>query len=192
MDLPNAHSLYGNGIVMENYKKKINIACILTLIITLVLDQLTKYLAQIKLSDGAFKIIDGVFSFTYLENRGVGFGFLQNKMYLILAINIIILILVFIYYTKLPKTNRFFFLHVLITLIVSGALGNMIDRIRLGYVIDFFYFELIDFPIFNVADIYVTVSVILLMVLVIFFYSSEELDLIVMSSKKSKVNKDDE
>ena len=60
-------------------------------------------------------------------------------------------------------------------MICSGALGNFIDRIAHRYVVDFFYFELIDFPVFNVADIYVTVSAVLLILLILFYYKEDEL-----------------
>ena len=60
-------------------------------------------------------------------------------------------------------------------LICSGAIGNMIDRVSRGYVVDFFYFKLINFPIFNVADCYVTVAAFLLIVLIFFYYKEEEL-----------------
>ena len=63
-----------------------------------------------------------------------------------------------------------------IVAIAAGAIGNMIDRVRLGYVIDFFYFELIDFPIFNVADIYVTVAAFALVLLILFYYKEDEID----------------
>lgn len=176
---------------MIEYRKKINITCFIILVFSILLDQLTKYLAKTHLIDNSVDIIDNVFSLTYLENRGVGFGFLQNKMLFILIINIIVLILISVYFIRLPKTKRFFILHVLITLIVSGAIGNIIDRVSLGYVIDFFYFELIDFPIFNVADIYVTVSVFLLLILCIFIYSPEETDEI-MNFGKIKKKEDSE
>ena len=67
----------------------------------------------------------------------------------------------------------------------AGAIGNLIDRMIHHYVIDFFYFSLINFPIFNVADIYVTLSAIAL-ILVIFFYYKEEDYAVFFSSKKSK------
>lgn len=67
--------------------------------------------------------------------------------------------------------------------LTSGALGNLIDRIRLKYVIDFIYFSLIDFPVFNVADIYVTVSMIVLLLLVLFYYKDED-DFAFLSPKK--------
>lgn len=177
---------------MDNYKRKINISCLILLIISILVDQFTKILAQSKLINNPIDIIDGVFSLTYLENRGVGFGFLQNKIYLILVVNVLVLFFVSVYFIKLPKTKRLFILHIMITFIVSGAIGNMIDRVRLGYVIDFLYFELIDFPIFNVADIYVTVSVFLLMFLVLFVYKSEELDVILLSGKRRKEDSEHE
>ena len=70
---------------------------------------------------------------------------------------------------KVPHERRFIPLRICMLMIASGAIGNMIDRIRLNYVIDFFYFELIDFPIFNVADIYVTVAAIFLILLILFY-----------------------
>ena len=70
-----------------------------------------------------------------------------------------------------------------VVFIVSGALGNLIDRVRLGYVVDFFYFELIDFPVFNVADIFVTVSAVLLAVLLLLYYKEEDLEQIFHSGK---------
>ena len=66
---------------------------------------------------------------------------------------------------------------------MAGAYGNFIDRLRLGYVIDFFYFKLIDFPVFNVADIYVTVSTIVFCLLLFFYYKEEDLERIVRSRK---------
>lgn len=177
---------------MKDYKKKINLTCLILLVTSIVADQITKILAQNNLIGNPITIIDGVFSLTYLENRGVGFGFLQNRIGLIIIVNILVLLLVAIYFMRLPKTSRFFVLHILLTFIVSGAIGNMIDRVRLGYVIDFFYFELIDFPIFNVADIYVTVSVFLLMFLVLFVYKSEELDTIMLSDKKKNEDSENE
>ena len=77
---------------------------------------------------------------------------------------------------KLPRNRHFVFLEALLVLIASGAVGNMIDRVQFNYVVDFFYFKLIDFPIFNVADIYVSVSCVLLAILVIFFYKDEDFD----------------
>ena len=77
---------------------------------------------------------------------------------------------------RLPEVKRLLPLKACIVAIAAGAIGNMIDRVRLGYVIDFFYFELIDFPIFNVADIYVTVAAFALVLLILFYYKEDEID----------------
>ena len=77
---------------------------------------------------------------------------------------------------KLPFTRRYLPLRVCMVLLVSGALGNVIDRVMHRYVVDFFYFKLIDFPVFNVADIYVTVGTFILAFLLLFYYKEEDLD----------------
>ena len=61
-------------------------------------------------------------------------------------------------------------------MLFAGGIGNFIDRVRFNYVVDFFYFKLIDFPIFNVADIYVSVSCVFLAILIIFFYKDKDFD----------------
>ncbi|MGN1147674.1 MAG: signal peptidase II, partial [Lachnospiraceae bacterium] len=75
-------------------------------------------------------------------------------------------------------------LYVLCGILTGGALGNMIDRIRLGYVVDFIYFSLIDFPIFNVADMCIVVSVIILGILFLFVYKEEDLSFLNFKQKK--------
>ena len=77
---------------------------------------------------------------------------------------------------KLPETKRTIPLKACIVSVVAGAIGNLIDRVRLNYVIDFLYFKLIDFPIFNVADIYVTVAAFVLIFLILFYYKESELE----------------
>ena len=72
----------------------------------------------------------------------------------------------------------------MLSLIAAGAIGNMIDRIRFDYVVDFIYFVLINFPIFNVADIYVTVSTVALVVLLLFVYKENDLNFISFKQKR--------
>ena len=87
-------------------------------------------------------------------------------------------------YVKMPHTKRFLPLRACFVAIAAGAIGNMIDRISLNYVVDFFYFKLIDFPIFNVADIYVTCATFVLVFLIVFYYKEEEIDSIFQIFKK--------
>lgn len=141
------------------------------------LDQYTKYLAITHLKNQpAINIWDNVFCLQYLENKGAAFGILQNQLIFFLISTIIILIGLTYIYIKIADSPQFWALRVCVLLICSGAIGNLIDRIRFGYVVDFLYFELIDFPIFNVADIYVTVSTIALCVLLLFVYKDEDFD----------------
>ena len=77
---------------------------------------------------------------------------------------------------KIPQERHFLPLTLCLCFIGAGAVGNMIDRIFRGYVVDFFYFKLIDFPVFNVADIYVTTAAVILIVLIVFLYKEEDFD----------------
>ncbi len=151
----------------------------LTAIALTAIDQLTK-LAAVRLLRGnpAKTIIPGVFELEYLENHGAAFGMLQNKHWIFILFALVIVVLSVLAFRRIPDTKRFLALKAICVLICSGAVGNMIDRLLHGYVIDFLYFSLIDFPIFNVADIYVTVSCALLLILLFFVYSEEELQLL--------------
>lgn len=167
---------------------KCYIFSIAAVIAGVVLDQYTKLLAVRHLKDQeAFTIINHVFQLQYLENRGAAFGILQNQRGFFLFSFIVIIAAILYLYRRLPVSRHFLPLHICAVLITAGAFGNMIDRIRLGYVIDFFYFELIDFPIFNVADIFVVIGVALLAVLVLFVYKEDELD-VLFSFRKRKEN----
>lgn len=84
----------------------------------------------------------------------------------------------FVVYTavKLPARKRYVPMELCLTMIMAGAAGNLIDRVSQGYVVDFLYVKLINFPIFNVADCYVTVGTALLLVLFLWFYTDEEFE----------------
>ena len=141
------------------------------------LDQITKFWAIVYLKDQPPIILfDGVFQLEYLENRGAAFGLFQGqKMFFFLSVAVICAVVVW-FYLRVPLSKRYLPLRILAVLIAAGALGNFIDRLRLGYVVDFFYFKLIDFPIFNVADIYVTVSTFALLIFIFFYYKEEDFD----------------
>ena len=83
------------------------------------------------------------------------------------------------------KLNKYQDLRILFIFVFSGAVGNMIDRMRFGYVVDMFDFRLINFPVFNVADIYVTCSMIILLIFILFKYKDNELDDLFGKSKKN-------
>ena len=157
---------------------------IIAIVLGVALDQYTKALAVKHLADGPIPLIEGVFELKYLENRGAAFGMLQNQQTFFLIVTIITLILMTILYIRMPHTKRFLPLRICLVSIVAGAIGNMIDRVTLKYVIDFFYFKLIDFPIFNVADIFATCASILLILLLFVYYKEEDIDEIYKAIKR--------
>ena len=157
---------------------------IIAIVLGVALDQYTKALAVKHLADGPIPLIEGVFELKYLENRGAAFGMLQNQQTFFLIVTILTLILMTILYIRMPHTKRFLPLRICLVSIVAGAIGNMIDRVTLKYVIDFFYFKLIDFPIFNVADIFATCASILLILLLFVYYKEEDIDEIYKAIKR--------
>ncbi|MBP3603690.1 MAG: signal peptidase II [Lachnospiraceae bacterium] len=167
---------------------KKSVILILDFIFLLVLvacDQITKYLAVIKLKDQpAFNIIDGVLEFNYLENKGAAFGMLQNQKFFFVFVAVIFLGVIIYVLIKTPENKKYNSLHILLTMIAGGAIGNMIDRLRLDYVVDFIYFVLINFPIFNVADIYVTLATVILVIQVLFIYKDNDFYFLSFKQKK--------
>ncbi len=156
-------------------KIKLYIFDILFLAALIALDQLAKYLAVVKLKNQpAYNLINGVLEFNYLENKGAAFGMLQNQKLFFIFVAIIFLAVIIFVLIKAPADKKYNILHVLLVAIGAGAIGNMIDRIRLDYVVDFIYFSLINFPIFNVADIYVTVSTFALIFVILFVYKDHD------------------
>ena len=170
---------------MNKQKKHLLIADFLGLAALVLADQFTKYIAVIHLKDQpAIPIIDNVLELNYLENRGAAFGMLQNQKVFFVFVAILILTVIGYVLFKVPEKKKYTILHVLLVMIASGALGNMIDRLRFEYVVDFISFVLINFPIFNVADIYVTVATVALVILLLFVYKEDDLNFISFKQKK--------
>ena len=141
----------------------------------LLADQWTKHLAVLHLKgQPAVPLIDGVFQLNYIENRGAAFGIIQGRQLFFVVCTVVITLAVLYLCVKMPCEAKYNPLRFCAVLIWSGAAGNMIDRLRLDYVVDFFDFCLIDFPVFNVADCYVVVACILFAVLILFYYRDEE------------------
>lgn len=159
----------------------------------ILLDQATKYLAVAKLKDQpSVVILQGVFELHYLENHGAAFGVLQGKKIFFITVTIFMILLLTYVYGRLPMERRFYPLHGICIALFAGAIGNFIDRILYNYVIDFFYFSLINFPIFNVADIYVTCAMALFIILFLFYYKEADLDhlsTLILPWKKNGVSK---
>lgn len=140
-------------------------------------DQWSKYEAIIKLRGrGAYSLIKDVLYLWYSENKGAAFGILQGKHVFFYIITAIVLVGILFLLYKLPKGGHYMPLFICGFMIFAGALGNFIDRLTRNYVVDFIYFRPINFPIFNFADICVTVGTFILFLCLVFFYKEDELE----------------
>ena len=172
----------------------------------IILDQITKHIAVLILKDQpAIPIIKDVFELKYLENTSAAFGldpisilhkmfefevftnnpvlYLNTRMGFFYVITICVTVFLIFIYTKIPNSKRYIYMDAVLIFFIAGAIGNLIDRICNKYVIDFLYFKLINFPIFNVADIYVTCAAFVMILLGLFYYKDEDIDLIFPSKK---------
>lgn len=170
---------------LEVKRSKMLIIDLVLAVVLLALDQFTKYLAIIKLKGNCpYVLIDGVLELQYLENRGSAFGMLQNQKFFILLVGTVFMAIMLVFLFRLPENRKFCAVHILISFIVAGGIGNMVDRIRLDYVVDFISFVLIDYPIFNVADCYIVCATIVMFILLLFVYKENELEF--LSFKKNR------
>lgn len=152
-------------------------AAVIIAILLIILDQIVKYMTVRLLEPlGSIKMIDGFFSLTYVENTGAAFGMLEGGKWLLIAITVIVLVVAVWYYIKIYRDKSKFLLKTAIVMIGSGGIGNLIDRIFRGYVVDMFDFIIFgyDFPVFNVADILIVVGTFLLMLGIMLYGEKDE------------------
>ncbi|MDO4789014.1 MAG: signal peptidase II [Johnsonella sp.] len=141
------------------------------------IDRISKILAIKHLASGRrFPVFSDILEFLYSENRGAAFGILQGQKLLFFIIGFLVIIGIFYVLHRLPCTPKYLYLYLCMVLIFSGAIGNLIDRVIYGYVVDFIYFVPIDFPIFNIADIYVSLATFFLIILFLFVYKDEDME----------------
>ncbi len=182
-------------IIMNKYIKKANLHLIIQFFLFLLLvglDQITKRLAvSYLIGHEDVKIIGDSVVLHYLQNYGAAFGILQNKQWTFFVLTtvvfiILVMLIIFIHLSlkkycrtcgdkyKSTTFSNMIFINYIFTVLAAGAIGNLIDRIAYGYVVDFIYFKFIDFPIFNIADICVTLSAFTLVIFFIFFYKEDK------------------
>lgn len=138
-------------------------------IIIIVIDQTSKYYAQTFLQErGSIPLIQDVFHLTYARNTGAAFSILKGNQFFLKGVTTLIMLFLIIYLFKLIKEKGQILFKISLVFILGGGIGNLIDRFRFDYVIDYFDFTLINFAIFNIADSFVVVGTILLGYLLIF------------------------
>lgn len=162
---------------MSNKIKTVNIVLQWILFVFLiVLDQVTKVLVRIYLppEKNRFELIHGVFCLEHIENSGSVWGMLSGRISFLLIVSVILFAALLWIYIKMPKEKMYLPLFWIDIFMMAGAIGNSIDRIVFGHVTDFFYFELINFAIFNVADIYITCAAIVTIILMLTVYRDND------------------
>lgn len=148
-----------------------------------VLDQVIKYFVSVGIKPvGSVPVIDNILNFTYVENRGVAFGMFSGMRWVFIALTALLICAIIIYMFKRKPQSKLFY--VCVALIIGGGIGNLIDRIFYGYVIDYISLSFFS-PVCNFADYCITVGTVLLVIYVLFF--SKEFN----EQKKVKAKKDE-
>ena len=141
---------------------------VLFVTILVIIDQYVKNLVVSNIELGKqIPLIDNFFSLTHVRNYGAGFSILQNERVFLIVLSCVAIIVLSYLLIKAKKNDTLSIISYI--LIISGALGNLIDRVRLGYVVDFLDFKIFgyDYPVFNVADSFITVGCFVLIIMVI-------------------------
>lgn len=131
-------------------------------IILILIDQITKCIVLNNFYEGqSIQIVNNFFSFTYVKNSGAAWGMFGNSTIALTILSVVIVGL-FIYVYRMYHSEKF--IQLSLALIIAGAIGNLIDRVRMQFVVDFFDFKILgyNFPVFNVADIAVTIGTIMI------------------------------
>ncbi len=152
------------------------------------LDQVTKVLVRIYLpaNKNRFDLIPGVFCLEHIENDGSVWGMLSGRISFLLIVSVLLFAMLFWVYIRMPKDKIYLPLFWIDIFMMAGAIGNSIDRIVFGHVTDFFYFELINFAIFNVADIYITCAAILTIILMLTKYRDNDFAFLGFKKKQTE------
>lgn len=144
---------------MKHTKK--HISCMIMIVLIIAFDQITKYFASLKLAEGSVaKFIPGVVQFKYAENTGMAFSMLSGARWVFIALTVVVCVGVFYY--LFSNRCKSLWLYWSLGVILSGGIGNLIDRIRFGYVVDFIEPTFVNFAIFNIADCAVTCGAVVL------------------------------
>ncbi len=141
------------------------------------LDRITKNWAVANLKDKAsIPVIDRILELYYLPNgnTGAAFGMLAGHRVMFLIIAVVVVSVIIYLVINMPEDRKYKIVEILLIFIASGGVGNMIDRFFQGYVVDFIYISIINFPIFNVADMYVSVCTVILAIIVLFRFKEED------------------
>ncbi len=152
------------------------IYALIGVIVLFFIDKYTKLWAIKNIKDKEpINIIDGVFELSYVENKGAAWGMFEGATLFFALITLVVLVAVIWVFISLGKSKKDKVLKFALVVFTSGVLGNFYERMLYHKVVDMLHFYLIEYPVFNVADVFIVISSILIAVLLIFFYKEDEL-----------------
>ncbi len=163
---------------------------LIVIFVGVVADQLTKMWASDTLMNGSIEVIPGVLSFAYAENTGAAFGIFAGATWLLAVVSFVLAVGMSVFLVKTRKeygSAKYGKIYVIsLSMIISGAIGNLIDRVFFGYVVDFIRFDFFTFPVFNIADTLVSIGAVALAVYWLFLMGKSGIDTAKFFDKKVK------
>lgn len=154
-------------------RKKFNVSVIFLAILILFIDQITKYYAMYLWNEKKVVLLEAVLELKYTENTGAAFGIFEGNNMFIMLFGIVLVSGLLFKYFKLSKNGKNYGMRIAMLVLIAGAVGNLIDRLKYGFVIDFIYFVPIDFPKFNCADMCIVSSLFVIGYLFLFVYKED-------------------
>lgn len=164
--------------------KKMLIWDFVLLIFLNALDRVSKYLVHFHCKKDDYVIINDFLEITYLENYGGAFGILNNQRFFFIFISVLFICLIIFFLCILPNNHRLNAFQIWLTFMVSGTIGNMLDRIIYGYILDFIYIPKINFPVFNLSDVWITFGAFFTIIIVLFKLKEKDFEFLNFKQNK--------
>ena len=168
----------------NRFKKKILIWDLVCIIVLNLVDRLSKFATTYYCENENYTVIDKFFEITYMKNSGGAFGILNNQRFFFIFIALLFISLIIFLLFAMPDDKKYNTLHIWLSFILAGTIGNMADRIVYGYVIDMIYIKKIDFPVFNISDIFMSLGTIFTMIIVLFRLKEKDFEFLNFKQNK--------
>lgn len=168
----------------SNFFKKILVWDLVLFIILNIFDRVSKLLAMHFCSQKNMTVIENALEITYMENYGGALGILNNQRFFFIFSSALFIALIIFFLFALPNDKKFNGLNICLAFIIAGMMGNMLDRIIFGYVVDMIYVSKINFPVFNLSDVFISLGVVFTIIIVLF--KLKEKDFEFMNFKQNK------
>lgn len=166
------------------FLKKILLWDFLCMLVLIAVDRVAKYCAGIYCKKDNYIVFENIFEITFLENYGGAFGILNNQRFFFVFISALFVCLILFLIFAMPNHKKFNTLNIWLAFVLSGTVGNMIDRIIYGYAVDILYFPVINFPVFNLADIFISLGMIFTVIIVLFRLKEKDFEFLNFKQNK--------